>query len=166
MINLATLAQELDTYSAAVRQRFLHIIPSPTVTYCHILPNHPTQHYLNGGLWQQGSRQDALSAINLRYICNIFAVCSWSANVCQISIFYPFIPREACGNEVADKMIADFLEKSLKALGTSDTGTPIKTRSGLIKSRIPQSLRNFWHRKPIKTMQEKSPEALEFTFGY
>jgi len=26
-------------------------------------------------------------------------------------------------------MIADFLEKSLKALGTSDTGTPIKTRN-------------------------------------
>jgi len=37
--------------------------------------------------------------------------------------------REACGNEVADKMISDFLEKSLKALGTSDTGTPIKTRN-------------------------------------
>ena len=76
MITLATLAQELDTYSAAVRQRFLHIIPSPTVTYCHILPNHPTQHHLNGGLWQQGGRQDAINAINLRYICNIFAVCS------------------------------------------------------------------------------------------
>ena len=38
------------------------------------------------------------------------------------------IPREARGNEVADKMIADFLEKSLKALGTSDKDTPIKTR--------------------------------------
>jgi len=37
--------------------------------------------------------------------------------------------REACGNEVADKMISDFLEKSLKALGTSDSGTPIKTRN-------------------------------------
>ena len=38
------------------------------------------------------------------------------------------ILREARGNEVADKMIADFLEKSLKALGTSDKDTPIKTR--------------------------------------
>jgi len=37
--------------------------------------------------------------------------------------------REARGNEVADKMIADFLEKSLKALGTSDKDTPIKTRN-------------------------------------
>ena len=55
---------------------------------------------------------------------------------CPFVLFYKtihrmhpkIIPREACGNEVADKMIADFLEKSLKALGTSDKDTPIKTR--------------------------------------
>jgi len=47
--------------------------------------------------------------------------------------------RESRGNEVADKMVADFLAKSMTSLATNEKETPIKTRNSffIVMSRKP-----------------------------
>lgn len=47
--------------------------------------------------------------------------------------------RESRGNEVANKMVADFLAKSMKSLATDEKETPIKTRNSffIVMSRKP-----------------------------